>query len=87
MNETRDRILDVALDVLGESPDAGIGDIASAAGVVRRTVYGHFPSRLDLVRTLTERAVTEVTARCASRAPAPGWRTPRPCGVCARTWR
>ena len=39
-----------------------MGDIASAAGVVRRTVYGHFPSRLDLVRTLTERAVAEMTA-------------------------
>jgi len=38
------------------------GHIASAAGVVRRTVYGHFPSRLDLIRTLTDRAVTEVTA-------------------------
>ena len=62
MNETRDRILDVALDVLGENPDAGMGDIATAAGVVRRTVYGHFPSRLDLIRTLTERAVTEMTA-------------------------
>ncbi|MEU2930685.1 TetR/AcrR family transcriptional regulator [Streptomyces sp. NPDC007251] len=62
MNETRDRILDVALDLLGENPDAGMGDIASAAGVVRRTVYGHFPSRLDLIRTLTERAVTEMTA-------------------------
>jgi AcrR family transcriptional regulator len=62
MNETRDRILDVALDVLGENPDAGMGDIADAAGVVRRTVYGHFPSRLDLVRTLTQRAVTEMTA-------------------------
>ncbi|MBM9503164.1 TetR/AcrR family transcriptional regulator [Actinacidiphila acididurans] len=61
-NETRDRILDVALDVLGDNPDAGMGDIASAAGVVRRTVYGHFPSRLDLIRTLTERAVTEMTA-------------------------
>ena len=62
MSETRDRILDVALEVLGENPDAGMGDIAAAAGVVRRTVYGHFPSRLDLVRTLTERAVTEMTA-------------------------
>ena len=62
MNETRDRILDVALDVLGENPDAGMGDIASVAGVVRRTVYLHFPSRLDLIRTLTERAVTEITA-------------------------
>ena len=62
MLETRDRILDVALGVLGENPDAGMGDIASAAGVVRRTVYDHFPSRLDLVRTLTERAVAEITA-------------------------
>jgi AcrR family transcriptional regulator len=60
MNETRDRILNVALDVLGEDPDAGMGDIAAAAGVVRRTVYGHFPSRLDLIRALTERAVTEM---------------------------
>lgn len=62
MIETRRRILDVALDVLGENPDAGMGDIGAAAGVVRRTVYGHFPSRLDLVRTLTERAVTDMTA-------------------------
>ncbi|WP_097272744.1 TetR/AcrR family transcriptional regulator [Streptomyces sp. TLI_55] len=62
MKETRERILDVALDLLGENPDAGMGEIASTAGVVRRTVYDHFPSRLDLVRTLTERAVTEMTA-------------------------
>lgn len=61
-NDTRNRILDVALEVLGQNPDAGMGDIASAAGVVRRTVYGHFPSRNDLVRTLTQRAVTEMTA-------------------------
>ncbi|WP_369188796.1 TetR/AcrR family transcriptional regulator [Streptomyces sp. R08] len=60
--ETRERILDVALDLLGDNPDAGMGEIASAAGVVRRTVYDHFPSRLDLIRTLTERAVAEMTA-------------------------
>jgi AcrR family transcriptional regulator len=62
MNDTRHRILDVALEVLGENPDAGLGDVAAAAGVVRRTVYGHFPTRADLVRTLTERAVGEMTA-------------------------
>ena len=62
INDTRNRILDVALDVLGENPDAGMGDIASAAGVVRRTVYGHFPSRTDLVRTLARRAVDEIAA-------------------------
>lgn len=60
--ETRERILDVALALLGDNPDAGMGEIASTAGVVRRTVYDHFPSRLDLVRTLTERAVAEMTA-------------------------
>jgi AcrR family transcriptional regulator len=62
MKETRDRLVDVALEVLGENPDAGMGEIATAAGVVRRTVYGHFPSRLDLLRTLMERAVAEMTA-------------------------
>ncbi|MFC5500651.1 TetR/AcrR family transcriptional regulator [Lysinimonas soli] len=62
MNETRDRILDVALEVLGQNRDAGMGDIAAAAGVVRRTVYGHFPARADLVRSLTQRAVDEIAA-------------------------
>jgi AcrR family transcriptional regulator len=62
MNDTRNRILDVALEVLGRDPDAGMGDIASAAGVVRRTVYGYFPTRSDLVRTLAQRAVDEVVA-------------------------
>ena len=62
MNDTRNRILDVALEVLEQNPDASMGDIASAAGVVRRTVYGHFPTRTDLVRTLAQRAVNEVAA-------------------------
>jgi AcrR family transcriptional regulator len=62
MNDTRNRILDVALEVLGQNPDAGMGDIASAAGVVRRTVYGHFPTRTDLIRTLTQQAVNEIAA-------------------------
>ena len=59
--ETRNRILEVAREVLGRNPDAGMGDIASAAGVVRRTVYGHFPTRADLIRSLTQQAVSEIT--------------------------
>ena len=62
MSDNRERILDVALEVLGRNPDAGMGEIASAAGVVRRTVYGHFASRNDLVRTLMQRAMDEVGA-------------------------
>ena len=78
MNDTRNRILDVALEVLGQNPDAGMGDIASAAGVVRRTVYGHFPTRTDLVRTLAQRAVDEVAAvltevTASDRAPEAVW--------------
>jgi AcrR family transcriptional regulator len=62
MDETRSRILDVAVELLGTNPDAGMGDIATAAGVVRRTVYGYFPTRGDLVRTLTQRAVDDIVA-------------------------
>ena len=62
MDDTRKRILDVALEVLGQNPDSGMGDIAAAAGVVRRTVYGYFPTRTDLVRTLAQRAVDEIVA-------------------------
>jgi len=60
-NDTRNRILEVALEVLGQNPDAGMADIAASAGVVRRTVYGHFATRADLVGSLTERAVREMT--------------------------
>lgn len=60
--ETRERILDVAIEVLGRTPDAGMADVAAAAKVVRRTVYGYFPSRIDLVTALTERAVAEMSA-------------------------
>lgn len=60
MSEARSRILDAALQVLASNPDAGMGDIALAAGVVRRTVYGHFPSRIDLVRSIVQLAVNEL---------------------------
>src|ERR1700710_2318249 len=62
VDDTRTRILDVALEVLGQNPDSGMGDIASAAGVVRRTVYGHFPTRTDRGRPLAQRAGDEVAA-------------------------
>ena len=78
VHETRSRILDVAREVLGQDPDAGMGKVAAAAGVVRRTVYGHFPTRADLVRNLTGQAVAEITAVLAQvddpdRAPDAVW--------------
>lgn len=61
-DDTRTRILAVALAVLGKNADASMSDIASAAGVVRRTVYGYFPTRAELLRTLASQAADEVAA-------------------------
>ncbi|NEB79696.1 TetR/AcrR family transcriptional regulator [Streptomyces sp. SID14478] len=56
----RRRILDVALAELLRDPEASMDQIARAAGVVRRTVYGHFPSRDALVGALVEDAAQAV---------------------------
>ncbi|MFD5698483.1 TetR/AcrR family transcriptional regulator [Streptomyces lasiicapitis] len=58
----RRRILDVAFTELTRDPDATMDQIARAAGVVRRTVYGHFPSREALVGAILDEAVAAVTA-------------------------
>ncbi|MGW3290424.1 TetR/AcrR family transcriptional regulator [Streptomyces sp. NPDC001002] len=64
----RRRILDVALAELLRDPDASMDQIARAAGVVRRTVYGHFPNREALIGTLVDGAVEAVaTARVSGR--------------------
>ncbi|MFC8435656.1 TetR/AcrR family transcriptional regulator, partial [Streptomyces sp. NPDC057253] len=62
----RRRILDVALTELLRDPDASMDRIARAAGVVRRTVYGHFPSREALIGTLVDGAVEAVAAAQAA---------------------
>ena len=45
---TRARILAAAREELSRNPDASLDDISRAAGVVRRTLYGHFPNRQAL---------------------------------------
>jgi AcrR family transcriptional regulator len=62
----RRHILDVALAELLRDPDASMDQIARAAGVVRRTVYGHFPSREALISTLVDGAVEAVAAADAA---------------------
>lgn len=57
---TRTRILEAARQVLGQDPDSSLGAIAEAAGVARRTVYGHFAGRAALIEGLTADAAEAV---------------------------
>jgi AcrR family transcriptional regulator len=57
----RRHLLAVATRELVRDPDASMDDIARAAGVVRRTVYGHFPSREALIEGIADEAAREVT--------------------------
>jgi TetR/AcrR family transcriptional regulator, mexCD-oprJ operon repressor len=61
-----DAILDAALACLVEDPNANTADIAAKAGVGRVTLYGHFPSRTDLVDATFGRIVTRAEERLAA---------------------
>jgi AcrR family transcriptional regulator len=54
------RILDAAIDALASDPDASMAEVAQRAGLVRATVYVHFPTREALIAAVTERAMSEV---------------------------
>jgi TetR/AcrR family transcriptional repressor of mexCD-oprJ operon len=59
-------ILDAATTCLARDPDASINDIATAAGVGRMTLYGHFDSRAALVARVAERAIASSEAELGS---------------------
>ncbi len=53
----QERILDAAIDRLGQDPQASMADIAAGAGVGRVTLYGHFPSRHELIEAALVRVL------------------------------
>jgi TetR/AcrR family transcriptional regulator, mexCD-oprJ operon repressor len=81
------RILDAAVDALGEDQEASMSEIARRAGVVRATIYVHFPTREALVEAVTERALNEVAAVIKSAEPARGDPSEALARVVAATWR
>jgi AcrR family transcriptional regulator len=65
----RDSLLEAALRALLDDPDAGLDAVASAAGLSRRTLYAHFPSREVLVAALADRAGEHVGGVRAATEP------------------
>jgi AcrR family transcriptional regulator len=63
------KILDAAVEALATDPEVSMAEVARRAGVVRATVYVHFPARDALIAAVTERAMTEVTEVIAAAEP------------------
>ena len=80
-------ILEAALDALAGDPDASMAEIARRAGVVRATIYMHFPTRESLLDAVMEHATALVAD--ATRAAEPERGEPKEAleRVLLATWR
>lgn len=65
-------ILTAGLDALASDPDASMSEIARRAGVVRATIYVHFPTRESLLDAVMEHAIAEVAEAMKATEPASG---------------
>jgi|SRR5690606_31362561 len=58
----RQALLDAAAELLRQDPQASLDAIATAAGLTRRSVYGHFSSRDALLAELLERGAARISS-------------------------
>src|SRR3954452_8862506 len=65
-------ITDAALEALAGDPDVSMAEIARRAGVVRATIYMHFPTRESLLDAVMEHAVAQVARATRAAEPTTG---------------
>jgi AcrR family transcriptional regulator len=65
-------ILNAAVEALASDPDASMAEIARRAGVVRATIYMHFPTRESLLDAVMEHAVAQVAEATRGANPTEG---------------
>ena len=82
-----ERILDAAVDELALDPGASMAAVAKRAGVVRATLYVHFPTRETLIDAVTERAMGEAADAVRDAHPDEGDAAAALARVLAAAWR
>ena len=80
-------ITDAALEALASDPDASMAAIARRAGVVRATIYMHFPTRESLLDAVMEEATGRVAEAIRNAEPNRGEPTQALERVILATWK
>jgi TetR/AcrR family transcriptional repressor of mexCD-oprJ operon len=66
------RIIEAATTLLAVNPSASMAEIAEASGLVRATLYRHFPTRDDLIRAMYAEALDDALKAIVSVDPEQG---------------
>ena len=79
-------ILDAAVDLLADDPGASMAEVARRAGVVRATLYAHFPSRAELLEAVVTRALGQAQSEMDAARPQDGPAGEALARLVAATW-